>query len=75
MIAMPANEQNKQTYEDKRAMAFLKHGDDTLGQVELFLYLGRLLLSNDNDTPTIRVKLKKAKGEWEEIRCELSSEP
>jgi hypothetical protein len=75
MIAMQANEQNKQTNEDKRAMAFLKHRDDTLGRVELFLYLGRLLLSNDNDTPTIRVKLKKAKGEWEEIRRELSSEP
>lgn len=60
MIAMRAKEQNKQTYKDKRDTAFFKHGDNTLNRVELFWYLGRLFLSNDNDTPRIRANLKKA---------------
>ena len=40
---------------------------DVLERVELFRYLGRLLLQDDDDTQAMRSQLCKARGTWARI--------
>ncbi len=46
---------------------FTVHGD-VLERVEVFRYLGCLLLQDDDDIQAVRSQLRKARGTWARIR-------
>ncbi len=45
---------------------FTVHGD-VLEWVEVFRYLGRLLLQHDNDIQAVQSQLHKARGTWARV--------
>ena len=52
---------------------FTVHGD-VLERVEVFRYLGRLLLQDDNDIQAVRSQLRKARGTWARVGQVLRKE-
>jgi hypothetical protein len=55
------------------ARTFMAYGED-LERVEVFIYLGRLLRYDDNDSQAMRLNLKKARKSWAWVSRVLRAE-